>query len=248
MTVDARLATLAAMNEGTKGLRAVKLWDAWGQALARGGDLSALLADGEPRITAGRPPTRLRLGLRHNADAGQLALELRLDFAGAPRAELSHDDVVFRQNGLFGDESIEWGAVRFGSKYVEFSQIHQGVPKLMDAVYARSTFLPQLRELVDVARISGLGTAVDVALGPAQRIHFQLRHGKDERLAFERMGFDLTDARGAPFTEADEQRLEDRHGPNYEWPRGVAWRREDGAVIDGTTALFGANAKKIFPH
>lgn len=57
------------------------------------------------------------------------------------------------------------GCVAFGGKYLKLRVIHEGVPKLINAVYARSTFLPQLPALDEVARISALETAVDVALG-----------------------------------------------------------------------------------
>lgn len=247
LTARARLATLAAMTEGTRGLRAVKLWDAWGRALARGScDLAALQVDGAPRISASKPATRLRVSLRHHAAAAQLHLELRLDFAGAPRAEIEVDGVVRRESAAIEGEVVnERSAVAFGGKYLEFRHIHEAVPKLMDAVYARSSFMPQLRLLTDVARIVGLETAVDVALGAAQRIHFDVRQGKDEHIAFGRMGFDLTDGRGEHFTDADWQRWEDRRGPNAGWPRGVAWRRGD-AIIVNDTARFGAGALRIF--
>jgi hypothetical protein len=237
------------MSEGTKALRAVKLWDAWGRALARGTcDLAALVVDDAPRISASKPATRLRVSLRHHAAAAQLTLELRVDFAGAPRAEIEVDGVVHRESAAIdGENSSEWSAVAFGSKYVEFRRIHEAVPKLMDAVYARSTFLPQLPQLTEVARITGLETAVDLALGAAQRVHFELRQGKDERLAFARMDFELTDGRGEPFTDDDEKQWEDRHGPNAGWPRGVAWRRGDD-IIANDTASFGARAGKIFPR
>lgn len=241
------LATLAAMSEGTKGLRAVKLWDAWGRALARGScDLAALQVDGGPRISAGKPATRLRVSLQHHPAAAQLWLELRVDFAGAPRAEVLVDGVVHRERAaLGGPGDSEWCALDFGGKYLEFRQVHEAVPRLMDAVYARSDFMPQLRLLTDVARITGLATAVDIALGAAQRIHFERRQGKDERVAFGRMGFDLRDGRGEHFTDADEQAWEDRHGPNAGWPRGVAWRRGDDTIANDT-ARFGAGAARIF--
>lgn len=237
------------MSEGTKALRAVRLWDTWGRVLARGGDdLAALLADLSLRITARKPATRLRLSLRHQTAAAQLVLELRVDFAGAARAELELDGVVHRQDAvLTGDSTSEWSTVGFGGKYVELRLIHEGVPKLMNAVYARSNFLPPLPALDEVARIVGLETAVDVALGSAQRIHFAIRQHKDERPAYERMGFALTDARGAPFTEDDERRWEELHGPEAGWPRGVAWRRDD-AIIVHETASFGAGAGRIFPR
>lgn len=237
------------MSEGTRALRAVKLWDAWGRVLSRGTcDLAALVVDDAPRISAAKPATRLRLSLRHHAAAAQLLLELRVDFAGAPRAEIEVDGVVHRERAaIHGEHTNEWSAVAFGSKYVEFRRIHEAVPKLMDAVYARSTFLPQLPQLTEVARIVGLETAVDIALGPAQQIHFERRQGKDERLAFVRMGFALSDGRGEPFTEDAEQAWEDRHGPNAGWPRGVAWRR-DGDIIANGKARFGAAADKIFRH
>lgn len=116
----------------------------------------------------------------------------------------------------------------------------------MDAVYARSTFLPQLPTLGEVARVVGLETAVDVALGSAQQIHSEIRQYKDEGPAFERMGFALTDARGALFTE-DEKKWEDIHGPDAGWPRGVAWRRDDDVILN-ETASFGAGARRIFPR
>jgi len=248
LTAVARLATLAAMSEGTKALRAVKLWDAWGGALARSdGDLAALLAAATPRISAKKPATRLRLGLRHRPEHGQLTLDLRVDFGGAPRAELELDGSIHRQNAVIGDASTsEWSAVGFGGKYVELRMIHEGVPKLMDAVYARSTFLPRLPALGEVARIVGLESAIDVALGSAQRIHFEVRQGKDERPAFESMGFALTDDRGAPFTADDEGLWQETHGPNAGWPCGVAWRRDDDIIHNNGTASFGAGARRIF--
>lgn len=235
------------MSEGTKALRAVRLWDAWGRALARGGgDLAALLADASPRIAARKPATRLRLSLRHPPAHAQLVFELRVDFAGAPQAELELDGVVHRQDvTLPGESTSEWSTVRFGGKYVEFCQLHESVPKLMDAVYARSTFLPQLPTLGEVARVVGLETAVDVALGSAQQVHFEIR--QHEGPAFERMGFALTDARGTLFTEDDEKRWEDIHGPDAGWPRGVAWRRDDDVILN-ETASFGAGARRIFPR
>ena len=235
------------MSEGTKALRAVRLWDAWGQVFARGGgDIATLLGDASLRISARKPPTRVRLGLRHAATHGQLVLELRVDFAGAARAELELDGVVHRASAVIdGEGTSEWRAVAFGGKYLELRVIHEGVPKLINAVYARSTFLPQLPALDEVARISALETAVDVALGSAQRIHFEVRQGKDERAAFARMGFELTDASGGPFTDEDEALYQDIHGPNAGWPRGVAWRRGD-AMICNDTASFGAGAGPIF--
>ncbi|MCY1065533.1 hypothetical protein OV090_12205 [Nannocystis sp. RBIL2] len=235
------------MNEGTKALRAVQMWDAWGTALTRcGRDLPALLAGASPRITSPRPPTRVRLLVRRSGQHGQVSFELRVDFVGVPRAEVEFDGTVYRENTIIeGESSGEWASVEFGRKHVELHQIHAAVPKLMDAVYDRSTFVPKLRALADIARIVALQTAFDVELGAAQRIHFELRYGKDEREAFARMGFELTYANGVPFTDADEARLEARQGPNYSWPSGVAWRRSD-ATIDGNTASFGANAAKIF--
>jgi hypothetical protein len=235
------------MTGGTRALRAVELWDAWARVIARGGDdLAALLADTSLRISAKKPPTRLRVGLRHTSPSGQLVLELRVDFAGAARAELELDGTVHRANAVIpGDSSGEWSAVEFGGKYLELRRIHEGVPKLMDAVYARSSFLPQLPALADVARILALETAIDVALGPAHRIHFAIRQGKDARAAFTRMSFALTHADGAPFTAADEAMHIDIHGPNAGRPRGVAWRRGD-AVITDDIASFGAGAAKIF--
>lgn len=238
------------MTEGTKGLRAVKLWDTWARALASGGDLSAFLAESvpTPKITAARPPNRVRLAIRHGASpSGQLGLELRVDYPGAPKAELELDGVVRRENGLFEtDDPAHWSAVEFGRKFVEFRMIHNHVTRLMDAVYGRSTFLPQLPRLVDVARITGLEIGLDADLGSAQRIHFDVRQGKDDREAFGRMDFAPTYADGRPFTEADEDLHFERHGPNATWPRGVAWRRHDGAVIDGYAASFGAEAARIF--
>ncbi|PCC72953.1 hypothetical protein SAMN02745121_02071 [Nannocystis exedens] len=235
------------MNEGTKALRPVRMWDAWGTALARcGRDLPALLADASPRITSPRPPTRVRLLLRRGGQHGQVSLELRVDFVGVPRAEVDFDGTVYRENTIIeGKSTSEWSSVEFGRKHVELHVIHEAVPKLMDAVYDRSTFMPKLPALADIARIVALQTAFDMELGAAQRIHFELRYGQDEREAFSRMGFELTYANGVPFTDADEARLEARQGPNYSWPSGVAWRRE-GAMISGSTASFGANAAKIF--
>jgi hypothetical protein len=249
LTAGAPLGTLTAMTEGTKGLRAVRLWDTWGRALAGcGGDLAALLADASPRIVAKKPATRLCLRLARPPQHGQLRFELRVDFAGAPRAELEFDGVTHPQSAVFPDDaSGEWSSVRFGGKYVEFQHVHESVPRLMDAVYARSTFMPPLPALGDIARIVSLATAVDVALGSAQQIRFECHYGKDEGPAFERMGFERTDARGAPYTEDDLDRWLDRHGPNAGWPRGVAWRRDDD-IIDGDTASFGASAKRLFPH
>lgn len=235
------------MNAGTRALRAVTLWDTWARIFARGGDdLAARLTEAAIRVSAKKPPTRLRLGLRHSSTGGQLVLELRIDFAGAARAELELDGVVHRENAVIrGDDTSHWSAVEFGGKYLELRVIHEGVPKLMNAVYARSTFLPQLPALDDVARIVALEIGVDVTSGTAQRIHFEVRQGKDERAAFARMNFRLTDADGTPFTAADEAMHQDRRGPNAGWPRGVAWRRDD-AVIVYDSASFGAAADRIF--
>jgi hypothetical protein len=235
------------VNAGTRALRAVTLWDTWARIFARGGDdLAARLTEAAIRVSAKKPPTRLRLGLRHSSTGGQLVLELRIDFAGAARAELELDGVVHRENAVIrGDDTSHWSAVEFGGKYLELRVIHEGVPKLMNAVYARSTFLPQLPALDDVARIVALEIGVDVTSGAAQRIHFEVRQGKDERAAFARMNFRLTDADGAPFTAADEAMHQDRRGPNAGWPRGVAWRRDD-AVIVHDSASFGAAADRIF--
>ncbi|MCY1057494.1 hypothetical protein [Nannocystis sp. SCPEA4] len=235
------------MTEGTKGLRPVRLWEAWGAALARSSeDLEAVLAGQSPQITAQRPATRLRFGLRRTGEGGQLVFELRVDFGGAPRAEVNLDGTVHRQNGIIGEGSSERASVTFGGKYVEFLLVHESVPRLMDAVYSRSTFMPQLPELLDVARIVTLETAVDVTLGAAQRIYFERRGHKDEEPSFERMGFALTDKRGALVTPEDVASWEARYGPNGAWPSGVAWRRDDGAVIDGTEVTFGANARRLF--
>ena len=74
------------MTEGTKALRAVKLWDAWGRALARGAcELATLAVADAPRIAAQRPATRIRLGLSHHPAHAQLTLELRVDFAAAAK-------------------------------------------------------------------------------------------------------------------------------------------------------------------
>lgn len=235
------------MTTGTKALRAVTLWDAWGRVFARGGDdLAALLGEASLKVSAKKPPTRLRLGLRHTSTSGLLVLELRIDFAGVARAELELDGVVYRENAVIqGDDTSHWSAVEFGGKYLELRMIHEGVPKLLDAVYARSTFLPQLPALADVARIVALEIGVDTTLGAARRIHFEVRQGKDQRQAFARMNFRLTDADGAPFTADDEAMHQDRRGPNAGWPRGVAWRRDDAVIVDDR-ASFGGAADRIF--
>lgn len=233
------------MHEALKALRAVKLWDAWGAALAGcGGDLAAVLAAGAPRVTARRPARRVRVGLSHGGARGQLRLELRVDFTGAPKAEVDVDGAVHREPGVFGDETDEWGAVGFGGKHVEYSVIHQSVPTLMDGVYTRSSFLPRLHRLLDVARVHALETGVDVDLGAAARLHFEPR-GKDERAAYAAMGFALTHPDGRPFTAVDEDRWFAARGPNATMPPGVAWRRGDVTIL-GTTVRFGAAARQMF--
>ncbi|WP_434428353.1 hypothetical protein [Nannocystis pusilla] len=232
--------------EGTMGLRAAELWHAWGRILAGGGDdLGALLAATSLRVTANKPITRLRLGLSQSSPGGQVVLELRIDFKGATKVELELDGVVYdKESTLSGDRSDAWCRAYFGGKFVEFRVVHENVPELMDAVYARSEFMPELPALAEVARISWLQVGVDAALGAAQRVHFQLRHGIDARAAFAGMDFLPCHADGTPYTDADEDKYRERRGPDAGLPRGVAWRRGD-AILTAEHATFGAHARKI---
>ena len=83
--------------------------------------------------------------MRHTATHGQLVLELRVDFAGAARAELELDGVVHRASAVIdGEGTSEWRAVAFGGKYLELRVIHEGVPRLINAVYEGEGFMAQV--------------------------------------------------------------------------------------------------------
>ncbi len=231
-----------------RGLRAVQMWDAWGRAIAAGGDLTGLIAAADPRIVSPRPVTRVWVRLSHGGLHGQLCLELRVDFAGAPRAERELDGVTRRANAVFPEPTgDEWSSVLFAARHVEFKHLHESVPKLMDAVYARSSFIPRLHGLDEVARVYALATGRDVARGTAHRIAFERRGGQDIAAAYHRMGFALLNGQGLEHTEADQRRWESRRGPNAGWPRDVAWRRGDDCILDNVVT-FGADARRILGY
>ncbi|MCY1065715.1 hypothetical protein OV090_13130 [Nannocystis sp. RBIL2] len=177
-----------------------------------------------------------------------MVLELRIDFKGTTKAELELDRVVYdERSSLSGDRSDAWCRAVFGGKFVEFRVVHENVPRLMEAVYACSEFMPQLPALAEVADIRWLQFGVDAALGAAQRVHFELHQGKDERTAFDGMDFSLCRADRTPYTDAEEHAWLARRGPDAGLPRGVAWRRDD-VVLTATCASFGEHAPKIFSY